>query len=419
MSTVKPTDKVLVNRAGTDYSVTTSKLMATLLDTDLVLVNRGGVDYKCNGKDFRAAVAPALVAPDIDTVTLSDVAGGDRFTSTAFPFSVTMTEDGNPLSTKTVKAYVTGAFTREVRPQATLSSILSGSATGSLTVTDAAEAAKFQVGSMVSLQPIAAGWTTGWTMTGDTTPPRVLVFNTQGLVDSNDVEVLFIDDKNGVPSDKIELHRADPIHIAGLTVKWRLYDGDPAYPTLNLEYYSATTSTWKAASLTKVGQTGPGDKGDINVYQLAINDNVTGFRRIKGGYFGGRIYYILPTAGGYAEVVSVSGTTITYRDAVGFTGAGGRIYGAPYQVAVAGTKMYLTLDAAGAVSSMQSSDPGFTAWTPAGTGPYTGKLTFPATFPSGNAPDVDITAGAQLTVEVKATNVIGSDTVASNTITPA
>jgi hypothetical protein len=85
----------------------------------------------------------------------------------------------------------------------------------------------------------------------------------------------------------------------------------------------------------------------------------------------------------------------------------------------ANVKLYCKLDAAGAVSDLQSADPGFTAWTPAGTGPYTGAVKFPATLPSGAAPDTDLPAGTTITVEVQATNTSGSDSAKSNTVAPA
>jgi hypothetical protein len=88
-------------------------------------------------------------------------------------------------------------------------------------------------------------------------------------------------------------------------------------------------------------------------------------------------------------------------------------------VPAANVKLYCKLDAAGAVSDLQSADPGFTAWTPAGTGPYTGTVTFPATLPSGADPDTDLPAGTTITVEVEASNTSGSDSAKSNTVTPA
>jgi hypothetical protein len=105
MSAVLPTDKTLVNRAGVDHSAPAD--MSTVQDTDLLLINRAGVDYKCTYLDWKNSQSKA---PDVGAVTLADVAGGSRFTSTAFPVSATMTEDGLPVSTKKLKAYVEGTL---------------------------------------------------------------------------------------------------------------------------------------------------------------------------------------------------------------------------------------------------------------------------------------------------------------------
>jgi hypothetical protein len=82
-------------------------------------------------------------------------------------------------------------------------------------------------------------------------------------------------------------------------------------------------------------------------------------------------------------------------------------------------KLFCKLDAAGVVSDLQSPDPGFTTWTPAGTGPYTGTVTFPATLPTGSPPDTEMPAGTTVTVEVQATNTAGTDSATSTTLTPA
>ena len=88
MSAVNPTDKVLVNRAGIDYSKSADSLMADILDTDHLLVNRGGVDYKCTGADFKDAMKqpatidkPAITAPADAAV---GVGTGPNFISTAY-----------------------------------------------------------------------------------------------------------------------------------------------------------------------------------------------------------------------------------------------------------------------------------------------------------------------------------------------
>jgi hypothetical protein len=84
-------------------------------------------------------------------------------------------------------------------------------------------------------------------------------------------------------------------------------------------------------------------------------------------------------------------------------------------VPVANTKLYLKFDAAGAVSDLSSADPGWVAMS--GASPY--HLTFPATLPSGHAPDVDLPAGTTITAELQAANARGTVVATSNTVTPA
>jgi len=76
--------------------------------------------------------------------------------------------------------------------------------------------------------------------------------------------------------------------------------------------------------------------------------------------------------------------------------------------------LYCVLNSSGGVSDLTPSDPGFVNQNSTPT-----NLSFPATFPTGNAPDTDLPAGTTVKVEVKATNEVGTDTVTSNTVTPA
>ena len=76
---------------------------------------------------------------------------------------------------------------------------------------------------------------------------------------------------------------------------------------------------------------------------------------------------------------------------------------------------FLIIDVTGSVTSTQGSDPGFTQLGPGSTQ----QITFPATFPTGNSPDVELPAGTTLQVEIEATNSSASDTYPSNIITPA
>ena len=75
---------------------------------------------------------------------------------------------------------------------------------------------------------------------------------------------------------------------------------------------------------------------------------------------------------------------------------------------------YLVINAQGNITGYQGSDPGFVEISP-GTNI---DLTFPATFPSGNAPDDEFAAGTVMQVTGKATNVAATDTFNSNQVTP-
>jgi len=91
----------------------------------------------------------------------------------------------------------------------------------------------------------------------------------------------------------------------------------------------------------------------------------------------------------------------------------GRVAFGP-EVVAANTKLFCKLNAGLTVTDLQSADPGYTAVT--GAGPYT--VTFPATLPTGAAPDTDLPAGTTITTELQAVNSSGTVSKTSNTVTP-
>ena len=77
MADLLPTDVLLVNRAGVDYSVPQSDVMADVLDTDLLLVNRAGVDYNASYADVKKGFGPEKIKPaPADWTTGAAVTGG-------------------------------------------------------------------------------------------------------------------------------------------------------------------------------------------------------------------------------------------------------------------------------------------------------------------------------------------------------
>lgn len=75
---------------------------------------------------------------------------------------------------------------------------------------------------------------------------------------------------------------------------------------------------------------------------------------------------------------------------------------------------YLTIDSVGNVSDLVTSDPGYVSQ---GLG-ETHTITFPATLPSGNAPDTELPEGTTLQFQLQTTNGAGTDTAISNSLTP-
>ena len=555
MSTVQPTDKTLVNRAGVDHSAPAD--MSTVQDTDLLLINRAGVDYKCTFADWKNSQG---TPPDVGAVTLADVAGGDRFTSVAFPVSATMTDDGKPTSTKKLKAYVSGEFTVA-------------------TETDVITAVNRVAGNLNS-----------WTKAGTTIPNPIGV---GGIVSVNGTAVMYGDSGSYVSTDGITWA---PALIAGKPITKAMVVGDRYYGVVGpasqfvtstdgqnwtvvstitqaaplstltdlafgngiwviMSYsgtaYSSTDggTTWTAGTVInarRIAYAGNGwfvaassveavqrsqngvnwstvstpGAGGIPVYALASYNGVlfmggsapvatvrstdygATWQTIPSSNFPGRFltslcysngaFYALNekyvavstddaqtwTAHDFSGTTSygcvgtafdkiivatntqeiytatASKTTLTFASDLNFsklalgqfisevgTRAAGSIVSksssAPWTMSISSestfnvgnklsgdpikqsTSLYCVLNAAGAVSNLQAADPGFTAWTPAGTGPYTGTVTFPATLPTGNAPDADLPAGTTITVEVEASNTSGTDSAKSNTVTPA
>ena len=76
--------------------------------------------------------------------------------------------------------------------------------------------------------------------------------------------------------------------------------------------------------------------------------------------------------------------------------------------------LYAVLSGAGAVTDLVGSDPGFVNLGYAANN----TISFPATLPSGNAPDIELPAGTTIQATVEFANSQGTVTADSNTLTP-
>jgi hypothetical protein len=119
------------------------------------------------------------------------------------------------------------------------------------------------------------------------------------------------------------------------------------------------------------------------------------------------------TATGIVLSIDMANLAVSLRDITG-TWLDGDVIIGPAKSS-SSVRLYTVHDAAGVISDLQEIDPGFVTMT--GNSPFT--VSFPATLPTGNAPDVDLPAGTMITTEIEAVNVAAAVTKTSNTVTPA
>ena len=81
----------------------------------------------------------------------------------------------------------------------------------------------------------------------------------------------------------------------------------------------------------------------------------------------------------------------------------------------ASSTRYLVVSTQGAVSTHTAVDPGFVTQGPG----LSHTLTFPATFPTGNAPDDELPSGTSIQVQIRASNDVANDNYTSNSVTPS
>jgi hypothetical protein len=404
MSTVQPTDKVLVQRAATLHSAPAD--MSTVQDTDLLLINRAGVDYKCTVADWKASQSKP---PAIASVTLADSPEAGRFTSGTFLSTVVMTDEGIPASTKGIKAYVQGTLKTQVKSSAitavasipapttwSMSALLTGS--GAETFTPVAY-------NDPSLHKVHTGLAVGSNNTDASNCHVIVMWTDQptgdvtfkcrvGAGDARKIQFYISND--GITWKKDLLTTLNDIAVGGShnTIHF------PArYIQFNIgtgygQFYNLTGAA-AGATLTLTDST--------NLSSFASGDAVT--EVTAAGAAG--------DATGTVGAVDATTKTITLSATAGTWDVGSAVKG-PLKTS-SSVKLFCKLNAGLTVTDLQSADPGYTAVT--GAGPYT--VTFPATLPTGAAPDVDLPAGTSLTTEVQAVNSSATVTKTSNTVVPA
>lgn len=129
MSTTDSSDLFLVQRDNLKYKTTYGNLPNKYLDTDFLIVQRGSSLYKCpfsalgtlrdddlllmvrNNTQYKVTFADFKSLPQIGSLLLEDLSpGGNRFTSSTFRFTATMTNAGLPRATNSIRAQVVGSY---------------------------------------------------------------------------------------------------------------------------------------------------------------------------------------------------------------------------------------------------------------------------------------------------------------------
>ena len=378
-----------------------------------------------DGKWNTMAGATPDKKPTLEKAVLSDVAGGGRFTSTSFPVVTTVTDAGSPAPTMKLKAYVYGSLPT-VFTTSTISSI--GTSAIGPVYSGGPQGTGTQAPIHGDFTHANADWTKGFdgslstaaTLTGDKywnsirfTPIQLGEVN-EFCYSQNDTgngdqytNGLFYAEIDGVRSDHLQgsgvLLRSTPTWqsigpgLAGKTLTgWQMKcinANNGNTPTMYM-YGFRVSGTIIVDRATKPTLT---LSGTTNLSNLTVGLTVKG-----------------ATSNATAVVLFVSGAALTIDQVSGTFQVGEAL---KFTKVMTGTTLYAVHNSSGAISTLQPIDPGFSVIT--GASPYSHLLTFPATFPTGNAPDVDLPAGTTLKAEVEASNVAGTATVTSNTITPA
>ena len=299
-----------------------------------------------------------------------------------------------------------------------------------LTLTDNTNLANFRVGDVVQTQGTGntawnetQAWSSGTTVSSNVSDSVSRVF------DGSLTTVIGSPSANGSTTFSVDFNNIlDSITVTKLELAWKTSDygsqtGEGLRFTVNNNSSTKTavsfapnlsTGTWvtvsnppSTLSSIQVFSNFTGDSTGLLLAAIRINDKIlVDGSVVKVAAIDSAAPSIPPDGGSWSGTDGTSSGTLADREAF--------VTGPPKPAA--NVKLYTVHNAAGAVSDLQSADPGYVIM--AGNSPYT--LTWPATMPSGNAPDVDLPAGTTLTTEIQATSA-GSTAVTktSNIVNPA
>jgi hypothetical protein len=368
------------------------------------------------GKWSALAGAPPDRLPILGAATLADVAGGSRFTNVVFPVVVTVTDPGSPLAKMKLRASVFGNLPMVLETDAIASQSVTTGPTYSSGVQGDPALQQSPAGG--NFPHVSLNW--GPAFDGNLTTFVTLA--------SRNYSSLKFAVPHLIGDGKVEAY----VKGSGGGSYVHTWTADSPAASNNIMIYDTHTlasPSWQDTGLVKgklwngVGLKGnTGDTVSVAAFRVdgvIMKDNMlidslvltgaTNFAALRPG-----LRITGKTSKATADLFTINAATFTLglANKTGTFQVGEKLEAATVKV---GTTLYTVHDATGLVSSLQSADPGLTAVNTAS--PY--HLTFPATFPTGNAPDVDLPAGTTLKVELEASNAAGKATATTNTITPA
>jgi hypothetical protein len=361
--------------------------------------------------------------PILGAATLADVTGGARFTSTAFPVVVTVTDPGSPAAQMKLRASVFGNMSSTLETDTIASK---ATTTGPVFSAGRQNDPVLTTGSG-GFTVVTADWTKAFD--GNLNTFVTLPFNsyntirlgaTHTIPPGGKVEVYMKGETPGPPfkPSAYAWTTASNSSLGQITIPDATKFATPGWHTF--------TQITAGGEFNAVGMLCSGydaqhsiSIGAVRIDGVLLSDNMTidslvlagstNFASLKvGSMITGK------TSKATAEIFTLNAPAFT----IGIANKTGTFQvGEKLQLSVTktGTTLYTVHDATGLVSSLQSADPGVTPVNTASS--Y--HLTFPATFPTGNPPDLDLPPGTTLKVELEASNAAGKATATTNIITPA
>ena len=405
-------------------------------NTDTVVLDAGDVDYRfrchvtvtgANGGTLNlisnetGVIGDPALAPEIGSVSLveQNPDADPRFTSQEFVASVSMTEDGVPVSTKKIDAYVEGEITTQVQFEEPLESSSATTFYSNQRQTNVYE----DIGTFenVALYGIDGNTNTRWFATTKNADDSTIEVDITNPVtcSTGTVHVLMSPSQAGNTALELLINGTGYVMDIPVSTIWdgSFMQGPNVLVPVSVNIPAGTV-------ITSLGVKGKGN-AHPNFFCIDLNGNpnpvlASDFKWLSltsnvmtNLQFAAGTDMTTLAAGDTVEqgatngtVGSITDTTVTLSSSSGTWIDGNNVTGPEKTIVGDNAKKYLKFDSNGNVTDLLNA-PQDPAYETTDADP-TLTLKFPATFPSGNTPDDELGEGTKLVVEATATNSAGT-----------